>query len=369
MESQRQSQSADPVPDTTHEPHTRNRAKRWLWPGAAATVGIALAVSGLALSQHSLGSTHPRDSQAPPARNANGQHIRTVAWSSRKAHLRIVTPPTPKAPTPRYPGCSARQLRATPGPIGAGGGHSSQFVVLTNDSSTACTLSGGPSSVSGITKSGRSVRLTTRYARPGPGYDNNMNLLSPANLKPGQSAQVAITTASENMCPASAYKGSGTYARLSVGIGSSGQVSVMLTKFPGSFVATCDVGASAFGTPVPTSPTPPDSPLDALTARMIAPPTLTAGTHVTYTIVLTNPTGHRIMLSPCPSYIESIFRGTNAFGIYYLNCKAAPFIPARGSVSFDIRSRVPDTPGRTPITWVLQDTTLRAGKFVTIAAR
>ena len=269
---------------------------------------------------------------------------------------------------PRYPGCSARQLRATQGPIEAGAGNSAQFVVLTNDSSAACTLSGGPSGVTGITKSGRTIRLTRRYTRPGPGSDN-MNLLSPANLKPGQSAQVAITTASENMCPASAFKGSGTYAGLSVGIGSSGQVSVMLTKFPGSFIATCGVGASAFGTPVPTSPTPPDSPLDVLTARMIAPQTLTADTQVSYTIVLTNPTGHRVMLSPCPSYVESIFRGTNAFGIYYLNCQAAPFIPARGSVSFDIRSRVPDTTGRTAITWVLQHTTLRAGKFVTIAAR
>ncbi len=257
---------------------------------------------------------------------------------------------------------------ATSGSFSEALGTYTRYVVLANRSNHPCTLTGGPSAVTGITTQGKAVGLASAYIGAGQSTDN-FNLIGPANLLPGQSAQVAISTAAAGFCPARSYAGSGSYGALAVSIGGTGQVKVVMPART-RFDAACGTSASAFGVPIPRQPALPRSPLNALTARISMPRTAVAGMTATYSVTLGNPTGRLVALSPCPSYLEFVDGrgGSNVLREYYLNCSAAPAIPARNSLTFQMTVPLPDRVGTTSLAWILQGTTVHAGGLLQVTA-
>jgi hypothetical protein len=359
---------ADDASERSRVPSRRpRRTSRWFPPAAPAVAVIVVAAAAAVAAWQGSNGTHRKiEGSSQSVTSSSSVPARAVAWTSKAAPWDAPSAPTqPKSPAPAFGACSAAQLSGTAGDIASGAGQWAQYVILTNKSRRACTLSGGPSSVSAIGKSGKLVELTRSYLKPTSNMWN-MNLVGPANLAPGQSGQVAISTVAEDYCPASAYAGSGSYTALVVGIGTTGLITVVLPKLP--FVATCGVTASAYGIMQPTNVTPPNSPLSVLTARIATPTPFPAGGQADYTVTLSNPTAKAVTLNPCPSYVEYIDgRGAkNAFKTYYLNCGAAQAIPARSAITFEMSVPVPNNPGRTSLDWQLQQTTVLAGALIEI---
>jgi hypothetical protein len=170
-----------------------------------------------------------------------------VPWVDRPApaFMPPAPPPLPTPPPARYAPCTAAGLTGRPGVIGMGMGSVTRNLVFTNISGRACTLAGGPSEITGVRRDGRRVRLVTR-AVPGVGLD--YGLLGPANLQPGQSAQVVLHTT--DMCAKAIEGRVDNFIALKVGIRHSGEVRIDFP--PGQpYDAECGVSAYTFGVPPP----------------------------------------------------------------------------------------------------------------------
>ncbi len=347
------------------EPETR-------WPGPASTGrrgigragGAALSATGVvvvAVAAVMLAGGPGTNQAAPSAGSSAG----AVPWANRPAPA--YTPPAARvaaAPRGRYPACAAAGLVGrVSSAFGMGAGQYTRYLVLTNVSGRPCTLSGAPSVITGLRPGGR------RAALAGPAsVSADPNLIGQANLRPGQSAQLAITTTS--MCPAGAAScARRSYAQVAVGV-RGGQVRVGFPRSqPLSVITGAGIAVSAFGLPAP----PPglvSSPLDALTVASAAPKAMPGGTTVDYRVTLRNPTSHAVALRPCPSYAEfvaspgtSLSQDTHR---YFLNCGAVSAIPARGSVTFIMRVAVPSTTGPAKYGWILQGTSVESGGAVTV---
>lgn len=110
--------------------------------------------------------------------------------------------------------------------------------------------------------------------------------------------------------------------------------------------------------PVGTPPTPGASearyPWHVLKATLHGPTTVSAGSSLSYTVTLRNPTAAAIALTPCPSYDVDIGLRTSSYG---LNCAAAasPTIAPGASTTFEVRVYVPASigVGHTTLTWKL----------------
>jgi Protein of unknown function (DUF4232) len=298
----------------------------------------------------------PRASAVPPAR-AEGK----VPWVDRAAPVYTRAPAisAPKAPAAKYAACASADLTASDGDISMGAGSVADYIVLTNTGDKPCTLSGGPSSLIGIRADGSRKTLETgsrgRYG----------NLIGPANLKPGQSAQVAITTT--YLCPAGEAGTTDEYTSVGIGIG-GGDDQTKLSGHLHPLNGVCGAGVSDFGVPNTTSDVV-SSPLDVLTASAAMPDSVTAGDTTTYQVTLRNPTDTAVPLSPCPSYAEFMAQaGARPVPAqYYLNCQAASEIPAGGSVTFDIQIATPAVTGPAKYGWSLQGTSVETGGVTTIS--
>lgn len=347
------------------EPQTR-------WPGPACTGrrgigragGAALSAAGvLAVAVVAVVvAGGPGTNRAAPSA---GSSAGAVPWANHPAPA--YQPPAARvaaAPRVRYPACAAAGLVGrVSSAFGMGAGQYTRYLVLTNVSGRPCTLSGGPSVLTGRRPGGRLATLA------GPADASaDPNLIRQANLRPGQSAQLAITTAS--MCPGGATScARRSYAQVAVGV-RGGQVRVSFPRSqPFSVIADGGIEVSAFGVPA----TPSDllsSPLDVLTVAIAAPSAPAAGTTVAYRVTLRNPTSHAVTLSPCPSYAEfvaplgtSLSQDTHR---YFLNCGAVSAIPARGSVTFAMRVAIPRAAGPAKYGWILQGTSVESGGAVTV---
>ena len=192
-----------------------------------------------------------------------------------------------------YPRAAAQPGRCVPGRPGRGGpaaGTVYQEVRLTNGSGLPCTLSAGPSAVTGVRSDGSLVTLT-RVA-----YGDGANLVGPgpANLRPGQSGWVTLAYA--DACQALTSGGRAGYRTLFIAAG-RGQVRI---DFPAALSLVCGLLASTFGAPAAPSPAA-TSPLNVLAAAVRLPAALTAGTTASYSVTLHNTSGTRLVLVPCPS--------------------------------------------------------------------
>jgi hypothetical protein len=284
-----------------------------------------------------------------------------VPWVDQIAPVYTRAPviPAQQAPAAKFGACSSTDLTASDGDISLGAGSVADYIVLTNTGDEACTLSGGPSRLIGIRADGSRKTLATG---PSGRYGN---LVGPANLQPGQSGQVAITTT--YLCAAGQAGQTDTYTSVEIGIG-GGDDQAKLSGSLHPLNAICAVGVSDFGVPDTASDVV-SSPLDVLTANAAMPDPVTAGTTTTYHVTLRNPTETAVPLSPCPSYAEFMVQdgARPVTARYYLNCQAAPEVPAGGSVTFDIRIATPAVTGPAKYGWSLQGTSVETGGVTAVS--
>lgn len=291
-----------------------------------------------------------------------GHQAGAVPWVNRSAPAYV--PPLRPRPAAVYPPCRARQLAGRPGRGGPAAGTVHQEVRLTNRSDRSCTLSGGPTAVTGVRLAGGTTTLT-RVAR-GDGF--NLVGPGPANLRPGQSGWVTLSYG--DGCPALTSGGKAGYRTLFIVL-DGGRVRI---EFPVALNLVCGLVASRFGAPPPPPPSS-KSPLNVLTATVAMPATLSAGATASYTVTLRNHSGAPVRLAPCPSYTEylGVFSGPGKLLYlarhYYLNCAAIRRIPAHGSVTFAMRIPVPAGAGQAKLDWQLQGTDVATAVIVTIRGR
>ncbi len=282
-----------------------------------------------------------------------------VPWVNRSAPA-FTSSPQP-SPAAAYPACRAWQLTGRPGRGGPAAGTMYQEVRLTNHSGLPCTLSGGPSAVTGVRADGSLVTLTS--VAHGDGW--NLVGPGPANLRPGRSGWVTLAYA--DGCPALISGGRAGYRTLLIALG-GGQVRV---DFTAALNLICGLLVSDFG--APAAPPPGSaSPLNVLAALVRLPATLIAGTTASYSVTLHNTSGNRVAMSPCPSYTQYLaVVADNGKTVvvqqrFYLNCAAVRQFPAHGSVTFAMRIRVPAASGRAKYDWQLQDTDVATAGMVTV---
>jgi hypothetical protein len=248
-----------------------------------------------------------------------------VAWVDRAAAQEGYVLRSPPYST-GAPACRAAQLRVSHGPLAAATGQVNVQVSLANRSAAACWLDGHPT-VSGVAADGEVTALHAKLGsflgNPGPSAD----------IASGQSAAVNIS--GYDGCAAAQAGEHRIYPTLLIGLPGGGTVRVHGTGFD----TICGVSVSAFGVPAdaPTGPVP-----SPLTARIVAGRVARAGTDFGYLVILANPGAKPAALRPCPSYAEYL-GGPQGYveRYYYLNCAAAPSIPAHGSVTYQMRLALP----------------------------
>jgi hypothetical protein len=135
------------------------------------------------------------------------------------------------------------------------------------------------------------------------------------------------------------------YPKLRIGLPGGGSLDVVA----GGFDTGCGVSVSQFGVPADAVPAV-NPPLSPLTAEIIAPATVVAGTTLRYTVTLANPSSTDVSFSPCPAYQEFVGSGSTTWFAtvrnYQLNCAATTAIVAASSVTFEMELALPaDQPG------------------------
>ena len=298
----------------------RQRRRRAL----GATVALAVVggtLGGLALARG--GRSHVSQVQL------SGGSAPVVPWLDESAT--VPPSPTPGPPLPAYRACRADQLAVS---LGRGGVYALDWetvVVLTNVSSSRCSLSGYPTSLIGVHSDGVQQPLAQAH-----GTQSDEGYAWPANLLPGQSGGLGIVgnggcqAAQQNFQePATEYAGE------IIGLPGGGSV-----RASAPLNAICGVAVTRLGAPAPPAPT---GTYPGLSAHADLPSQVVAGTVLAYTVTLTNNTSRPMSLSPCPVYQEIINVGHPAQYTYRLNCTIVHAVPANGSVTYAMEIPVPDT--------------------------
>ena len=278
-----------------------------------------------------------------------------IPWVNRPARQDNATMTTPPYTTGARP-CTPADLSVWPGSNGATAGTARLQVLFTNRSSTTCWLNGYPTSVAGIAGSG-AVHTAARMARwPA----NRRRPDSEHRLRPvGRNGPIRRRRLHRGPqwpapdLPAPAIRPPRRRARNHHGD---------RDRQRGRLRTECGLGVSEFGVPadLPVSPAP-----SPLTATITAPSAARAGTTFSYRVTLNNPASKPFALSHCPSYVEYLGgAGGNVTRYFYLNCAAAPSIPAHGSVTFQMKLAVPasmKSMSSAKLDWQIQGGTARAG--------
>jgi uncharacterized protein DUF4232 len=288
-----------------------------------------------------------------------GHPAGAVRWANRPAPA-YVPPPQPR-PTAAYAPCRARQLAGRPGRGGPAAGTVYQEVRLTNRSHRPCTLSGGPTAVTGVAVA-RGMTTLTRVAL-GDGF--NLIGPGPANLRPGQAGWVTLSYS--DGCPALTSKGKADY-RTPFVVLDSGRVRV---DFPAA-QDLVGLRASTYGAPPPA----PGQQIPAERAHRNdrRASRVQCRRHRQLHHDAAQPVRRSRRLAPCPSYTEylgvSSGPGKSQYLArhYYLNCAALRRIAAHGSAIFAMRIPVPAA-GQAKLDWQLQDTDVATAVVVTIRGR
>jgi len=266
---------------------------------------------------------------------------RIIPWIDSPAPpLQPTTPsPTPTRPTDARPCAAAEVSTSFTEPNGAGG-HKIVYAMFRNVSDSICVLTGYPH----VTATGvglPDVVATDGSFFPSPGS---------ANVAPGQDTWLGLET--DSYCAKSPGGGDSgpVYSTVTVDLPVGG--TVMLQGH--AFGLTCGLRLTPFFVPLPVESPAPD-PIGELTAALEIPPTVAAGTTLSYVVRLTNPTEQAISLQPCPGYIQHTPATPTVKQTYALNCTPAAMIGAHATVRFEMRMHLPDAtaPGKLPLYWAL----------------
>jgi Protein of unknown function (DUF4232) len=317
---------------------------------AALLAAAAIAIVGLTGASLLVGSRPPAPTPPSPSRGPSSPPSSSppviVPWVDRPAAQYVAPTPVP-FPTDARP-CRASDLKVSSGPSGTALGNFNLRIDFLNVSTSACLLRGEPT-LAGVTAAGKAVPLHATsggyFGDPGP----------PANIAPGERA--AVNVGGAVVCDSTSSRRAYEVLRISLPNG-GGPIDLRLAPLE----TPCGgVSVSEFGVPALAEPTPEPS-ISPMTARIDAPPTVRAGTTLSYTVTLSNPSGADVSLVPCPSYTEAVGSGSSSRWVgtvryYELNCDTIHAIPAGGSVTFEMRLALPKTqPTSSDVkfTWYLQ---------------
>ncbi len=247
-----------------------------------------------------------------------------------------------------YRRCTAADLIGAFGRGGAGMGSASEVVSFTNRSRTPCSLDQGPIAISNVEADGLAHSLTLGA----PGFGHGLDAV--ANLSPGQNAQTELWES--DSCAAFQHP----LPIVRVDFRLPDQSVVQVPADPAKFQAPvdCRLLASWFGTPHHEVPEP-AYPTDPLVVTTTLPSRVRAGRVVDYTVTLTNPTGHAVSLTPCPSYEEAaisfaVQAKSDVVHVFYrLNCAGHRDVGAHSALTFAMQITAPRVAGGGKFFWGL----------------
>jgi Protein of unknown function (DUF4232) len=302
---------------------------------------------------------------APASRIASASASGTAPAASPTAATSLAAQPIPwidapvaKQPPPPDPNaqfahpalyrpCTAADLTATADGWGPLTGTVYEWISFTNRSSSACTLSGSPRSITNVYRDGsrHPVPLSTKDVGFGIGLD------AVANLAPGEVGRSQLRESDH----CAGFQRGFYVQRFDVELPDGSAVEVTV---PGSHYQTpsvgCGASASWFGTQHKQVPEP-ASPNDPLVVTTSMPATVSASSLVDYTVTLTNPTAKAVSLTPCPSYEDNF----NAYPdivdkLYRLNCDGHQQVAPHEALTFAMRITAPTRRGQARFGWYLQ---------------
>lgn len=226
--------------------------------------------------------------------------------------------PSPPAPAKRP--CVADDLNVSVGSSGARDGRTLQTIQVDSKSSSACVL-GSPALVRSSLASGEAGPSRAPLAHGDASTDS-------VSLQPGDGAFIALSAPGACVNAAAAHQPILTSAvvrfagrewslhgmQLNIGCGDVEISPPMINRMTDSEM-------------LPAVP---------LTASITSPPSVRAGSTLTYTVELTNLSDSDVSWdSQCPVFTEGLVGGTAVS--FYLNCAAVRHIPAHGSALFDMQ--------------------------------
>ena len=254
-----------------------------------------------------------------------------MQWVNRPIPLYVV--PEPKLiryPTSARP-CRAAQLRVSQGRSGVGLGNRLEELVFTNLGTSPCLLRGYPT-ISAEPPVG--ARRLLRVRRGGTYFGR----LVPADLPPG--GHVFLDFGTSNCgCRCQGGRTPVRYHHLVFTLPTDESVHAERV----SITEDCFMSMSEFGLP-PRYSQPRARPGSAgtLHARLRLPAVVRAGTTLSYTVTLSNPTRRTVVLRPCPGYTEGLYvSGLVVRHSFALDCDSVHAIPAHGQVSYAMQLVVP----------------------------
>lgn len=331
----------------------RQRARR-LGATAAAVVAV------LALAGGGVWAAHQRPTGTPTAAGRAG----VVPWVNTPGTPEPASALAPSAPpAASWPSCAPAALRGAFGSVSDWAGTSGVSLTIANAGRRGCVLTGAPSAVVLVRPNGATVPVTRR-----PVSAASVDLHAPAALAPGQHAEFVL--AASDVCPRQVPLTSAEFKAVRFRVGSGPWMRVAAPN-GGTIDLACARWFSGFGTRLRAPDPVKANPLHALQVTSTMPATVRAGTRVRYRVTLSNPTGHAVALSPCPTYTEFLTPARSdpqrAQHTYRLNCAGAGGrIPAHGRVVFAMQVPAPPTPGAAKFGWSIANAGLNIGRALTV---
>lgn len=259
----------------------------------------------------------------------------------------MTTPPVPPA---NAPPCARDDVSASFDGHNGATGHEIDYIRFRNVGRSTCLLAGYPHVVA--SQSGRPAVTATDGSYFPDGHA--------ANLHPGGAAMLGVETDSDCAARPGDAGGGEIYKHLAITLPSGGTVSLTMPRSD-ELDVTCGLHLTHFFDPRYPQPEPVD-PLWDLRAALEPPSASKDGSAIQFIVDLRNPTGHRVLLRPCPGYVEAATMATQDSPpetlsklTYALNCASVRAFNAQQAVRFSMRLSVP-TPvpaGRVRVCWSL----------------
>lgn len=343
----RAAQPAPPAVDLARLATQRpaGRRARWIPVVAVAAAVIALAAGiGFARSYLPAPSRPPVTATPSPVTTTSSPGV--VPWAPLPpSGARVPTTTLPGSPDPALaeglPPCRAENLHVT-SQMGAAAG--TRGIAVTITSTSRCRLGGYPS-VTALSRTGRTLAVPVERDESTGQYTHPFAVASdsPAKLQLWWSS---------GWCAAEI-----DIAKLRLDLPDGGGALTIEGFGPSACFGTPGSGEKA---PIRVGRfTPPDftpdqvvSVFNGVSARIIAPESVTAGERLRFTVVLTAPAGRDIALDPCPDYTISVYVNGPTEASYALNCATVPYrdaagrpyLPAGTPVRFEMAAETPRVP-------------------------
>jgi hypothetical protein len=317
----------------------RRKLARAAAGAATAALLVAAVVSALASRSDHTSARGASRGASTSTTSASPAMAFDAPWVDRPAPPLFIPNPVPTtAPSADARPCEAGDVTIVADGRNGGGGNDVEIFSVKNVGSTPCRLGDYPPRVVATEPGHPDVvaRDGAYFGDPGPA----------ANIAPGHSGGLAVTTS--HIClngpsPPPAYH-------------------TLLVTFPGAGVVSvhgtfgvCELATSRFGVQQPALVYPRQW-YESVRATMQLPPTVDAGTTLTYVVTLTNETATAVKIDHCVGYYEHLIGGpAPEKGGHSLNCDTVHSIGAHGRVRYQMKLDIPaDTPtGPATVQWAI----------------